>query len=104
MPPGADREPTPEYEPMTIEQQTLIAFGYEHVADQIFEIGGKSFAGRNFLDAYGDSPHRQTTEAILRGFFASNPKTDPNHNSKRAYVASFLEPVFGPPITDETLS
>jgi len=83
-----------EADSLRIEEWTLLGLGYGHCLDTPVAEG--DVRGRNFLDAYGDSPHRGETEDLLEGFKDMDP-TDPDYVSTRTYVMGFLEAKFGPP-------
>jgi len=87
---------TGETEPKpTVEAQVLTALGYAHCLDAPVGEAGV-VVGRNFLDVYGDSPHREQTEDLLHGFAAMAP-TDPDYEATKAYLTRFIEPYFGAP-------
>lgn len=78
---------------MPIEEWTLRTLGYEGFLDQ--EFGGYGVVGRNFLDAYGASPHRQNTEDLLEGF-RDMDETDPDYEGMKEYILRFLRTQIGP--------
>lgn len=87
---------TGEGEPkQSLEEQVLIKLGYGHSLDKPVT-GGAPATGRNFLDAYGDSPHRQDTADLLSGFL-DMAETDPDYEQTKNYISRFLKPQFGPP-------
>ena len=82
----------------TLEERVLIRLGYTGVLDTPVE-PGSSIRGRNFLDAYSQTPagqqHRQETEELLEGFL-DMPESDPDYEATRAYILPFIEARFGP--------
>jgi hypothetical protein len=87
---------TGEAEPQpTIEERALVRLGYEHCLDTPLEEGAPT-VGRYFLDAYGNSPKRQDTEDLLRGFVDMD-EADPDYPATRTYITRFIEPYFGSP-------
>ena len=79
-----------------IEEWALTSLGYGHCLDA--SVGGNlPVQGRNFLDAYGDSPHRQNTEDLLLEFKDMDP-TDPDYEPTKQYILRFLKAQFGPPV------
>jgi hypothetical protein len=79
----------------SIEEQVLLKLGYGQQLDTPLSIGEPA-KGRNFLDAYGNSPQRQHTEDLLNGFL-DMPETDPDYEPMKAYLTTYLESQFGPP-------
>lgn len=89
---------TGETEPQpTLEESALIELGYGHCLDTPLGVGeGSLVTGRNFLDAYGNSPKRQDTEDLLRGFVGMS-HDDPDYEAAKSYLRRFIEPYFGEP-------
>lgn len=83
---------------MGIEEWILTKLGYGHCLDMIVS-PGSTITGRNFLDAYGESPHRQKTEDILEGF-KDMDSSDPDYDATKAYISRFLEAQFGPSVSE----
>lgn len=92
---------TAETEPeLRLEERALTKIGYGHILDNEIALPGRPIVqGRNFLDAYGDSPHRQNTETILEALDLTDP-TDPDYAQLRAYILQFLRPTFGEPMPE----
>jgi hypothetical protein len=81
---------TGEQEPQpSIEERVLRELGYEDCLDTPVDEGG-NITGRNFLDAYGDSPKRQDTEDLLYGFDDMSP-ADPDYEATKAYITRFID-------------
>jgi hypothetical protein len=78
----------------SIEEQVLLKIGYGQHLDTPLNIGSPA-TGRNFLDAYGDSPHRQETEDLLIGFL-DLPETDPDYEPTKAYIITYIEAALRP--------
>lgn len=85
-------------EELGIEEWTLNALGYSHCLD-VAVTDDSTVLGRNFLDAYGESPHRQKTEDRLDGF-RDMDASDPDYEDSKAYILRFLKAKFGPPGQD----
>lgn len=80
-----------------LEARALTRLGYGHCLDtDVVLPGGATVQGRNFLDGYGNSPHRQDTEKILQAFELIE-RDDPNYETLRTYILHFLRPQFGEP-------
>jgi hypothetical protein len=92
-----NRGESPELE-MSIEEWILTKLGYSHCLDTTIS-PDSTVTGRNFLEAYGESPHRQSTEDILEGFKDMDP-SDPDYETARAYILRFLEAQFGPSVSE----
>jgi hypothetical protein len=89
-------------EEVRIEEWVLTNLGYGYRLDT--PISEKStIQGRNFLDAYGQSPHRQDTEDLLLEFKDMEP-TDPDYEATKNYIMRFLQAQFGPPINEDNNS
>jgi hypothetical protein len=80
----------------SVEEKALVRLGYEHVLDAPIE-EGSAITGRNFLDAYGDSPKRQETEELLAEF-SEMKEGDPGYDAMKKYITRFIQAVYGPPL------
>lgn len=87
---------------MRIEEWTLSHLGYGHCLDAAVSEESE-VKGRNFLDAYGQSPHRQDTEDLLLEFRDMDP-SDPDYEATKVYILRFLKAQFGPPIYEDNIS
>jgi hypothetical protein len=78
----------------SIEAWTLVELGYSHTLD--VPLPGSDILGKDFLSAYGDSPHREATEDLLEGFKDMDP-AEPDYEPTKTYILRYLEAQFGPP-------
>lgn len=93
---------TAETEPeLRLEERALTKIGYGHCLDTEIAVGSTTVSGRNFLDAYGDSPHRQNTENMLLALELLD-QSDPDYAQLRDYILHFLRPQFGEPMPETT--
>lgn len=88
-----------------IEAQALTMLGYSHclntvVTDEagqpVINTQGEVVTGQNFLDAYGDSPHRENTENLLYGFIGMHP-SHPAYEKVKAIILLAFDAKFGRP-------
>ncbi|HET9174317.1 MAG TPA: hypothetical protein VFN56_03485 [Candidatus Saccharimonadales bacterium] len=87
---------TGELEPQPrIEEVLLSVLGRTDCIDKPVPGEGVPVFGRNFLDAYGTSPKRQSTENLIYEFTHMTPN-DPDYDATKTFIVRFIDGVFGP--------
>ena len=84
-----------------LEEVALTRLGYGHCLDKEIALpNGTVVTGRNFLDGYGGSPHKQGTQDMLEAFRSMDP-SDELYGATTVYITRFLVPHFGEPVFDD---
>lgn len=78
-----------------IEEWALVTLGYQEFLDTVVKTSedGTPIFGKNFLDAYGNSPHRTDTENLLIGLKDMDPEEE-DYKDVEDYIKTFLDTYF----------